>query len=372
MPKVVLAESGASDGYSMRRYAAELALALAKHTGDGWEFERHLPPAGLQDHGAGAGKRLYNSFQRYVRYPLAARTWHAELVHVLDHAYAQAVLGVKRAKVIVTCHDTIPWLEKLGEVPRSLPLRVILTVIWRLRLMQKADWVIADSHNTMDDVERLVPALKGRVSVVYPGISPELTTNVLDKVAIRSELGFKNSDRILLSIGGNKFYKNSSSLAKAFALISAQTPNAKWAAVGGVAEDARKILQRSGLSEHLHEFHGLTDGNLSRLYQASDLLVFPSWYEGFGWPPLEAMSCGLPVVASNAGSLREVLGEAALLVEPSDVKGIATSILRLLGDTNLRERQIAAGLVHARQFTWERTARGVLEVYKAVLDGKGV
>jgi glycosyltransferase involved in cell wall biosynthesis len=237
--------------------------------------------------------------------------------------------------------------------------------------MRKADWVIADSHSTMDDVERLVPALRGRVSVVYPGISPGLTTNVVDKVDVRNELGFKNSDRLLLSVGGNKFYKNSSSLAKAFALISAQTPNARWLAVGGVAEDARKILQRSGLSEHLHEFHGLTDGDLGSLYRAGDVLVFPSWYEGFGWPPLEAMSCGLPVVASNAGSLREVLADAALLVEPSDVKGIATSTLRLLRDTNLRERQIAAGLAHARQFTWERTARGMFEVYNAVLDGKG-
>ena len=84
------------------------------------------------------------------------------------------------------------------------------------------------------------------------------------------------------------------------------------------------------------------------------------------------MSCGLPVVASNAGSLREVLGRAGLLVEPSDVTGIATSTVRLSRDTNLRECQIAAGLAHARQFTWERAARGVLEMYKAVLDGKGV
>jgi len=373
MPRVALAESGASDGYSMRRYAAELAFALAKHTGDGWVFERHLPPAGLQDHGhAGTAGRFYNIFQRYVRYPLAARTWRAELVHVLDHAYAQAVLGVKGAKVVVTCHDTIPWLEKLGEVPRSLPLSVILTVIWRLRLMRKASWVIADSLNTKNDVERLVPALKGRVSVVYPGISPAMVANVVDKVAVRSELGFKNSDRLLLSVGAATPYKNSGSLAEAFVMISAQEPNTKWLAVGGVAEDARKILQRNGLSEHLREFHHLTDGDLGSLYRAADALVFPSWYEGFGWPPLEAMSCGLPVVASNAGSLREVLGEAALLVEPSDVRGIATSTLRLLRDTNLRERQIAAGVAHARQFTWERTARGVLEVYKAVLGGKGV
>ena len=119
-------------------------------------------------------------------------------------------------------------------------------------------------------------------------------------------------------------------------------------------------------------FHGLTDGNLGRLYRASDVLVFPSWYEGFGWPPLEAMSCGLPVVASQRGFVARSAGRGRGTVEPSDVKGIATSTLRLLRDTNLRERQIAAGLMHARQFAWERTALGVLEVYKAVLDGKGV
>jgi len=373
MPKVTLAESAVSDGYSMRRYAAELALALAKHAGDGWEFERQLPPVGIQDdrHNGAVG-RFYNSFQRYVRYPLAARSWHADLVHVFDHAYAQAVLGVKGAKVIVTCHDTIPWLEKMGEVPRSLPLSVILTVRWRLRLLRRANWVIAVSLNTKNDVERLVPTLKGRVSVVYSGISPALMTNVVDKVAIRRKLGFTSSDRLLLSVGATHPYKNSGSLAEAFVMISAQDPNAKWLAVGGIAEDAKRILQRSGLSDQLREIHHLNDGDLGGLYSTADALVFPSWYEGFGWPPLEAMSCGLPVVASNAGSLREVLGDAALLVEPSDVKALAMSTLSLLRDTNLRERQIAAGLAHARQFTWERTARGVLEVYKNVLDGEGV
>jgi glycosyltransferase involved in cell wall biosynthesis len=167
-------------------------------------------------------------------------------------------------------------------------------------------------------------------------------------------------------------YKNSGSLAEAFEMISAQAPDVKWVAVGGVGEGAEKILRRSGLSDHLCVFHRLSDEELGRLYRASDVLVFPSWYEGFGWPPLEAMSCGLPVVASNAGSLREVLGEAALLVEPSDVKAIATNALRLLADTNLHKRQIAAGLVHARQFTWKRTAHGVLEVYKAVMGAKDI
>jgi len=368
MPKIVLAQSGANDGYSMRRYAAELGRALSEHANEDWSFERRLPSASIVTNGQiGSLGRLLNFAKRYIGYSLAARTWNADLVHVLDHAYAQVVLGVHNAKVLVTCHDTIPWLAKTGRLPRSLPPRVILTVVWRLKLMRKADWVIADSNSTKGDIEDLVPGLKGRVSVVYPGISAEIMLAEVDRAKARSDHGIDAGDRLVLSVGASKPYKNSVGLAEAFKIVSAKTASLKWIAVGGIAEDAKRILQQSGLFQRLQEIHGVTDGELARLYRISDVLVFPSLYEGFGWPPLEAMACSVPVVASCAGSLREVLGEAALLTDPTDVRGIAASTLRLLLDESFRKRQIVAGLAHVRRFSWERAARETLEVYTTLL-----
>jgi glycosyltransferase involved in cell wall biosynthesis len=105
---------------------------------------------------------------------------------------------------------------------------------------------------------------------------------------------------------------------------------------------------------------------LPNLYNAVDCLLFPSLYEGFGWPPLEAMACATPVVASNAASLPEVIGEAGLLCAPGDDEGLARAMQAVLTDEGLRQSLVEKGLARARQFTWEETARKTLEVYERV------
>jgi glycosyltransferase involved in cell wall biosynthesis len=110
-----------------------------------------------------------------------------------------------------------------------------------------------------------------------------------------------------------------------------------------------------------------SQGDLARFYSAADVFVFPSLYEGFGMPPLEAMACGAPVAASNAASLPEVVGDAALLFDPLDVEAIAATILRVLGDEALAGDLRARGLARAAQFTWERAARDTAAVYERVM-----
>ncbi|MGB9880037.1 MAG: glycosyltransferase family 4 protein, partial [Anaerolineae bacterium] len=109
------------------------------------------------------------------------------------------------------------------------------------------------------------------------------------------------------------------------------------------------------------------DEDLPALYSGADLFVFPSLYEGFGLPPLEAMACGTPVVCSKASSLPEVVGDAALMVDPYDVEALAEAMHRVLSDAVLREELRGKGLARAQQFTWEKAARETLAVYEEVL-----
>jgi glycosyltransferase involved in cell wall biosynthesis len=115
-----------------------------------------------------------------------------------------------------------------------------------------------------------------------------------------------------------------------------------------------------------------SDEDLAGLYHMADVFAFPSIYEGFGWPPLEAMACGIPVVASSAGSLPEVLGDAALFVNAHDVMGLAEAIGRCLGDGSLRSELISRGLNRAAAFKWARTADKTIEVYRRVLATNGI
>lgn len=111
----------------------------------------------------------------------------------------------------------------------------------------------------------------------------------------------------------------------------------------------------------------ISDGDLPALYNAADLFVYPSLYEGFGLPPLEAMACGCPVITSNTSSLHEVVGDAGIMVDPYDVDRLADAMHKVLSNDGLREDMIKKGLERAEMFSWEKTARETLKVYEEVI-----
>jgi glycosyltransferase involved in cell wall biosynthesis len=129
--------------------------------------------------------------------------------------------------------------------------------------------------------------------------------------------------------------------------------------------EVRRYVEAHGLDQHVRFTGYLDHADLVRAYKEADLLVHPSLYEGFGLPPLEAMACGTPVVSSNRTSLPEVLGGAAVLVEPEDPAELAAAIARVLDDTALRESLRAKGLKHVQAFTWHRAARETLQLYRS-------
>jgi glycosyltransferase involved in cell wall biosynthesis len=135
---------------------------------------------------------------------------------------------------------------------------------------------------------------------------------------------------------------------------------------GAFTRDQLDLIGSLGVGAQIEHLGHIPDDRLPDVYAGADLLLMPSLHEGFGLPVLEAMACGIPVVASPRGSLPEVVGDAGLLVEPDDSAGMAEAVSRLLLDASLREQMVQRGLAWAAEFTWERTARSTLEVYRAV------
>jgi glycosyltransferase involved in cell wall biosynthesis len=137
--------------------------------------------------------------------------------------------------------------------------------------------------------------------------------------------------------------------------------------VGPARSRTRRHIERLGIGPHVRHRTGVPDGELVRYYQAADALVFPSLYEGFGLPVLEALSCGCPVVAADRTSVPEITGDAALLVDPGDPDAIAAAVGRVLDDAALAASLRAAGPARAAAFTWARVARETLAMYRRIL-----
>jgi len=278
----------------------------------------------------------------------------------LAHFVSQNLSFLKTEGVkIVTCLDLIPLI-----MPESFGER-----LWRRLLysgIKKADHIIAISAHTKHDLIRLYRMPPERITVTHLGVSPEFHPR--NKDACRRQLGLPAEDKIVLHVGTAARRKNFSAACRAFALIKRKIKDVILLKVGGVSEADRRRISLLGLEDCFILRDRVPASQLPLYYAAADVFLFPSRYEGFGLPVLEAMASGCPVVASNATSLPEVLGEAGLMHHSEDVVSLASSVMRILEDVALRDRLVEAGLRRAAEFTWERTARETAAVYRLVLE----
>jgi glycosyltransferase involved in cell wall biosynthesis len=233
---------------------------------------------------------------------------------------------------------------------------------------RRADGILTDSEHSKADLLRFLKLPANKVTVVPCGIAPrfapvDLATaqTVLARYAIRQPY--------LLYLGGLNARKNIARLFEAYAMLRQHMPEVALV-LGGKRQwqttEMDAALTRFQLQQHVQYLDYVADADL--LYSAARLFVFPSLYEGFGLPPLEAMACGTPVVTSQSSSLPEVVADAALLVDPYDTNALANAMLRCLTDATLRQELRQRGLRRAAQFSWERTAREVLAQYQQVLE----
>jgi glycosyltransferase involved in cell wall biosynthesis len=235
------------------------------------------------------------------------------------------------------------------------------------------DAVIAVSEATRRDVVELLGVAAGRVATVPHGVEPGF------RPPPASPAGLGRPGPYLLFVGGIDFKKNVARLVLAFALACerGRLPHALVLAGPLQARGnpffaaACAAADRAGIADRLVWAGYVPDGDLPALYAGADVLVFPSLWEGFGFPVLEAMACGTPVVTSAGTAMSEVAGEAALLVDPHDPQAIADGVLEAL-DPDTGRRLAQEGLRRARRYTWEQTAARTLAVYEAVAAGRSL
>lgn len=308
---------------------------------------------------------------RYVAYPLAARRDGVDVNHVIDHGNAHLLWTLDPERTVITCHDLVPLLTHRGRLPRAyVPpgaraiFRVMASSLPRARL------ILTVSDSTRRDLVRELGCDPARIRVVHLGLQDEHVTPRSDSELLETEVRLRLGPRPrVLSVGASWPHKNLHGVLEAFARIRARHARATLLRVGAPLTDNQRALARAlGVTEALHELGWLPVSDLAGVYRLADVLLFPSYYEGFGWPPLEAMIAGLPVVASPTGSIPEVSGDVPLYAPPEDPEAIAAAALRLLEDPALRAEKSARGRERAATFTWERTARATAEAYRTFLE----
>jgi glycosyltransferase involved in cell wall biosynthesis len=227
--------------------------------------------------------------------------------------------------------------------------------------VRRAVRVIAVSEHTRQDLVALLKADPARIRVVLQGADARFA-------APRPRT---RHDRYVLYAGQWKRYKNVETLLEAFARLPADVRLVLAGRVDPHAVHVPALIQRLGLASRVELPGYLPEPELAALFQGASLFAFPSRYEGFGLPPLEAMAAGTPVVCSNAASLPEVVGEAALLLPPDDVDGWAAAMQAILDDPALAARLVAAGRARVAAFDWAETARRTAAVYRELESGAG-
>ena len=267
--------------------------------------------------------------------------------------------------LVVTVHDISPIV--VPGIMSSAPKRFI----YRrqiARALRVADRLLVDAAFTVGEVEREFPAAAGRITTV-PIAADDFSAGAVPMLP--QHLAGLAGERYILTMGSTRAHKDIPTLLRAFATLAETHHDLRLLLVGEGESgylDAHFSGSPDGVRDRVAFTGRVSDDELRALYAGAAVFAFPSLYEGFGLPPLEAMALGAPVVVADAASLPEVVADAALLVPPGDAPALAEVLTRIMGDAHLRERLIAAGHARAAQLTWAATAQATVRVYQEVMS----
>lgn len=296
--------------------------------------------------------------------PRQVRALGIDVYHSPNYILPLRELG---CPMLVTVHDLSFRRMELHRLRSHLYLSLMTA-----SAVRRAKAIIADSQHTRRGIESSYPHARGRVQVIYGGLAPGLRTPAPEQLA-SFRAGQRPERPVILYVGTLEPRKNLSRLVRAFerAVTRNRLPHnlVLLGPPGWKTGSLTRAIRDSSVRDRIL-FPGYADDELlSCWYAIADVLVYPSLDEGFGLPVLEAMALGTPVVTSGVSALPEVVGEAALLVDPYDVDGIADAVTQVLTRPRLAERLRQAGRARAKQFTWRKAGEQHIEAYRQVLNG---
>jgi glycosyltransferase involved in cell wall biosynthesis len=322
---------------------------------------------------------FYSDFRSYANFKIKQLAWKNPLIRIpvalaletwkdnLDILHVQYIAPpFHKGKLVATIHD-------LGflHVPESFSRFEVLRSKILIRMTaRRSGKIITGSHFSKNDIAERYDIDPGRIAVISHGVSPDFkpegdpaaTQKILIKYGIQKPY--------ILCVGRLNPRKNLTALVKAFALVKKERAIPHKLVIAGKEDYAtRKIIQTieaSGNPDDVRLTGFVEDADLPSLYNGADVFLYPSLFEGVGLPVLEAMSSGVPVIASDSSSLKEIVGGAGLLVDPLDTKELRDALYKIIVDRELRENYIARGTARAEKFSWLSTARHTLNVYESL------
>lgn len=311
-----------------------------------------------------------NILWHQAKLPAVIRRLGLDVLHVPSY---RRLLWSKPCALVATIHDLAPF-HVSGKYD---PARMFYGKVVVRRLVRRQDEVIATSVNTAVDIERFFGVPQGRLNVILNGIDHRRFCPgdpSLAQAEARQRWGL-NAPFLLYVSRLEHPAKNHVRLIEAFGRFKLKTQSPWLLVLGGSdwhgAEAIHAAAQASPVRDAIRLPGFVADADLPTLYRAASGFIYPSLFEGFGFPPVEAMACGCPVISSTRGALAEVVGDAAALVCPEDIEAMAEQMVRVASDDALRARLIAAGRQNARRFDWQANARAVLKVYEKALRHRG-
>jgi glycosyltransferase involved in cell wall biosynthesis len=294
--------------------------------------------------------------------PVEALTGPIDLYHATDFVLPPTL---PRTKTLLTVHDLSFVRVPETATPR---LKAYLDQVVP-RSVKAADHILADSSATRDDLISIYTVPSDKITVLLSGVSPHFRPTPLTDT-LRQKYRIDHRPYIF-TVGTVQPRKNYARLAQAIAMLRAQGHDVVLCIAGGkgwLETEIHQAIQETDIAEAVRFLGFVDDYDLPALYSGAACMAFPSLYEGFGLPVLEAMACGTPVVTSNVSSLPEAAGNAALMVDPYDVYDLGRQLSRVLDDSALRANLQQRGLARVKTFTWKRAAQQLRACYASLLE----
>lgn len=364
---------------SMSRFRRGFLEKLPNHLAGHWDLDvmqcsgvepwmTYLPHASQQ--------RLASIYGRWVKYPRAIRDIDADVYHILDHSHATLAGAIAPERTVVTCFDVIPLLYIKGIVDVPYKPWVLRSFLKRIEAMRSCARVLCVSQSTRNDLITHAGFTPEQISIVPIGLEDDfqaLPPNDVSRQDEQTDFARRHhlepSRVYILQVGTRNRYKNTPVVLEVLSRLKKVIPGISLIRVGAdFFDDEKDLLNDLGLAQDVFHLGRVSEADLRAAYRFAKVLHFPSLYEGFGWPVLEAMASGCPVLASNRASLPEVVGSMEYIADPDDIENQAEKLQRLIADEAYRGAAVLHGLERASCYSWDVTAHACVDVYNSVLS----
>ena len=307
-----------------------------------------------------------------INYPLMVKTPTDGLLHITNQNLGTALLFKRLGPTVITVHDIIPYTLRRdqnlsGYTSTAHRIVDMLAMVG----VKKAKTIIADSQYTKDTLVQELDIAPERIHVIYLGVDRsrfhpmDVPHKFFDRYGLDKDMSY------LLFVGSEDPRKNLDTLLRAFDLVREERKDVQLLKVGAARfiqsrHKSLELIDQLGIADSVKFLDEVGDDDLPLFYNAAKVFAFPSLYEGFGLPALEAMACGIPVVASDRASVPEVVADAGMLVAASDEQAWAEAILEMLDNMTVRQQLVSMGLQRAQYLSWEKTAEETVRVYGTI------